>query len=110
MKNMMDIMGMMKKAQAVQSQMTVVQNKMENTEFTGEDANGAVQVTMTGKFKATKIKLEPSVVDPADIETLEDLLLVAMNDAKQKADDATEKAFESIKKGLNLPDNFKLPF
>ncbi len=110
MKNMMDMMNMMKKAQQVQSQMTIVQNKMENTEFTGSAANGAVQITITGKFKATKIKLDKSVVDPQDIETLEDLVLIAINDAKQKADDAMEKAFEAIKKNLGLPDEFKLPF
>ena len=110
MKNMMDMISMMKKAQQVQSQMTIIQNKMENTEFTGTAANDAVQVTMTGKFKATKVKLDKSVVDADDIETLEDLVLVAINDAKQKADDAMEKAFESVKKSLGLPDEFKLPF
>ena len=110
MKNMMDIMGMMKKAQAVQSQMAVIQNKMENTEFEGQAANGAVKVTLTGKFQATKVSLDKSVVDADDIETLEDLILVAINDAKTKANEAMDKAFEGVKKNLNLPENFKLPF
>ena len=87
---MMDMVSMVKKAQAVQTQMAAVQNKMENTEFTGLAADGAVQVTMTGK--------------------LEDLLLVAMKNAKTKIDDASDKAFDSIKKSLNLPENFELPF
>ena len=110
MKNMMDMVGMMKKAQAVQSQMAAVQNKMENTEFTGLSADGAVEVVMTGKFVPVKIKIDKKVVDPEDVETLEDLLLVAMKNAKDKVDDASDKAFESIKKSLNLPDNFQLPF
>ena len=102
MKNMMDMVSMVKKAQAVQTQMAAVQNKMENTEFTG--------VTMTGKFVPTSIKLDKSVVNPDDVETLEDLLLVAMKNAKTKIDDASDKAFDSIKKSLNLPENFELPF
>ena len=110
MKNMMDMVGMIKKAQAVQTQMAAVQNKMENTEFTGLAANGAVEVVITGKFVPVKIKLDKSVVNPNDIETLEDLIIVAMKNAKDRVDDASDKAFESSKKGLNLPDNFELPF
>ena len=66
MKNMMDMVGMIKKAQAVQTQMAAVQNKMENTEFTGLAANGAVEVVITGKFVPVKIKLDKSVVNPND--------------------------------------------
>ena len=83
---------------------------MENTEFTGLAANGAVEVVMTGKLVPISIKLDKSVVNPEDIETLEDLILVAMKNAKDRADDASNKAFESIKKSLNLPENFELPF
>jgi DNA-binding YbaB/EbfC family protein len=101
---------MVKKAQAVQTQMAAVQNKMENTEFTGTAANGAVEVIMTGKLVPVSVKLDKSVVNPDDIETLEDLIIVAMKNAKEKADDASDKAFESIKKSLNLPENFELPF
>ena len=110
MKNMMDMVNMVKKAQAVQAQMAAVQNKMENTEFTGQAANGAVEVVMTGKLVPVSIKLDKSVVNPDDIETLEDLIIVALKNAKDSADDASDKAFESIKKSLNLPDNFELPF
>ena len=107
---MMDMVNMVKKAQAVQTQMAAVQNKMENTEFTGTAANGAVEVTMTGKLVPVSVKLDKSVVNPDDIETLEDLIIVAMKNAKEKADDASDKAFEIIKKSLNLPENFELPF
>ena len=110
MKSMMDMVSMVKKAQAVQTQMAAVQNKLEKTEFTGLAADGAVQVVVTGKLAPVSVKLDKSVVNPEDVETLEDLIVVAMNNAKDKADDAAEKAFESIKKSLNLPDNFELPF
>lgn len=107
---MMEMMNLMKKAQAVQAQAAALQNKMENTQFTGEASKGAVKVTITGKFKPIKIELDKSVVDPADVETLEDLILVAMTDAKEKADKAMDTAMESMKSNLGLPENFKLPF
>jgi len=107
---MMEMMNLMKKAQAVQAQAAALQNKMENTQFTGEAYKGAVKVTITGKFKPVKIELDKSVVDPADVETLEDLILVAMTDAKEKADKAMDTAMESMKSNLGLPENFKLPF
>ena len=110
MKNMMDMVTMVKKAQAVQTQMAAVQNKLENTEFTGIAADGAVQAVVTGKLVPVSVKLDKSVVNPDDVETLEDLILVALKNAKERADDAADKAFESVKKNLNLPDNFELPF
>ncbi|MBO7332365.1 MAG: YbaB/EbfC family nucleoid-associated protein [Alphaproteobacteria bacterium] len=110
MKNMMDMMGMLKKAQAVQSQMATVQNKMGATDFVGESAGGAVKITVNGKLEAKKISLDASVVDKDDIETLEDLILVAINNAREAVEDANAKAFEGIKKNLDLPDNFELPF
>lgn len=110
MKNMMDMVTMVKKAQAVQTQMAAVQNKLENTEFTGIAADGAVQAVITGKLVPVSVKLDKSVVNPDDVETLEDLILVALKNAKERADDAADKAFESVKKNLNLPDNFELPF
>ena len=110
MKNMMEMMNIMKKAQAVQSQAAALQNKLENTNFTGEASKGAVKITVTGKFKPVKVELDKSVVDPADVETLEDLILVAMADAKEKADAAMDAGMESMKSNLGLPENFKLPF
>ena len=110
MKNMMDMVSMVKKAQAVQTQMAAVQNKLENTEFTGTAADGAVQVVLTGKLVPVSVKIDKTVANPDDVETLEDLVLVALKNAKDQADDAADKAFDSIKKNLNLPDNFELPF
>ena len=110
MKNMMEMMNLMKKAQAVQAQAAALQNKMENTNFTGEASKGAVKVTITGKFKPVKVELDKSVIDPSDVETLEDLILVALTDAKDKADKAMDTAMESMKSNLGLPEDFKLPF
>ena len=107
---MMEMMNLMKKAQAVQAQAAALQNKMENTNFTGEASKGAVKVTITGKFKPVKVELDKSVIDPSDVETLEDLILVALTDAKDKADKAMDTALESMKSNLGLPEDFKLPF
>ena len=107
---MMEMMNLMKKAQAVQAQAAALQNKMENTNFTGEASKGAVKVTITGKFKPVKVELDKSVIDPSDVETLEDLILVALTDAKDKADKAMDTAMESMKSNLGLPEDFKLPF
>jgi DNA-binding YbaB/EbfC family protein len=67
--------------------MAALQTKMEHLEFTGESAAGAVKITMTGKGVATSVKINPSVVDKDDVETLEDLLLVAINDSKGRSEE-----------------------
>ena len=107
---MKNIGELMKKAQQVQTQVNILQTKMARQEFTGNAASGAVSVTLTGRGEAMKVHIDPSVVNPQDVETLEDLILVALKNAKERADDAADKAFESVKKNLNLPDNFELPF
>ena len=71
---MKNIGELMAKAQKVQSQMTILQSKMEQQEFTGEAGNGAVTVVMTGKGRPVSVKLDKAVVDPADVETLGDLV------------------------------------
>ena len=77
---MKNIAQLMQKAQQVQTQMNIVQNKLEKQEFVGESGNGAVKITMTGKGYPVKVAIESSVVDKGDIETLEDLVLIALKD------------------------------
>ncbi|MBR5130503.1 MAG: YbaB/EbfC family nucleoid-associated protein [Alphaproteobacteria bacterium] len=105
---MKNIGELMKKAQQVQTQMAALQTKMEHLEFTGEAASGAVSVTMTGKGVATAVKINPSVMD--DVETLEDLLLVAINDSKGKSEDFLNSEMERMQASLGLPKDFKMPF
>lgn len=107
---MKNIGELMKKAQQVQSQVNILQSKMEKQEFTGTAANGAVAVTLTGKGLAVNVKIDPSVVDPADIETLEDLVQVAINAARNASEEAMAAEMEKIQHALGLPANFKLPF
>ena len=65
---------------------------------------------MTGKGFAKKIKIDPKVVDPSDIEMLEDLIVAAINDAKAKAEAEIAAETEKMMGGMKLPAGFKLPF
>jgi len=107
---MKNIGELMKKAQQVQTQVNILQTKMAHQEFTGSAASGAVSVTITGKGDATKVHIDASVVNPQDTETLEDLVLVAINDARTQADNYQLAEMEKIQAGLGLPPDFKMPF
>ncbi len=105
---MKNIGELMRKAQQVQTQMGALQTKMEHLEFTGESAGGAVSVTMTGKGVATAVKINPSVLD--DVETLEDLVMIAINESKNKSEDFLNSEMEKMQASLGLPKDFKMPF
>lgn len=107
---MKNIGDLMKKAQLVQAQMGALQSKMERMEFEGVSGNGAVKVMMTGKGFPVSVKIEPSVVDKNDVETLEDLVLIAINDSKNKAEEMLNSEMERMQSSLGLPPDFKMPF
>jgi DNA-binding YbaB/EbfC family protein len=106
----MNIQKMMKQAQEMQAKLGQMQAQMEATEFEGQAASGAVKITLTGKGKMTRIALDASIVNAAEKDMLEDLILLAHNDAKDKADAALANAMGSVTSGLNLPAGMKLPF
>ncbi|MGP1570285.1 MAG: YbaB/EbfC family nucleoid-associated protein [Eubacteriales bacterium] len=93
----------MMKIQAMQRQMEETQAELESMEETASAGGGAVTVTVTGAKKVKKIAIKPEAVDPEDIETLEDLVLVAVNEALRKADELSENEMSKITGGLNLP-------
>ena len=107
---MKNIGELMLKAQKVQSQMNILQTKMESQEFEGVAGNGAVKIIMTGHGSPMKVSLDKSVVTPDDIETLEDLVMVALADARNKIDGYMAQEMERIQKSLGLPPGFKMPF
>ena len=107
---MKNIGELISKAQKVQSQMSILQAKMEQQEFSGEAANGAVKVVMTGKGVPVSVKLDKTVVDPSDVETLEDLLMVALKDVRENIDGYMLSEMEKMQASLGLPPGFKLPF
>ncbi len=107
---MRNIGELMKKAQMIQAQMGELQKKMEGEHFEGSAGGGAVSVVFTGKGDPVSVSLNKSVVDPEDVETLEDLLLVAMRDARAKTQEKMDAEMARIQSSLGLPAGMKLPF
>ena len=95
--------NLMKQAQRMQRQMEENQKAMETKEFTAKAGGGAVSVTITGKREVTKVELSEEAVDPEDIETLQDLIIAATNEALRQVDEANEAAMGQMASGLNLP-------
>lgn len=99
----MNMQKMMKELQKMQSKMARVQSEMEEAVFEAEAGGGAVKVTINGKYEVQSVKLSKDVVDPDDVEALEDLLLVAFNAAKGKVEAASQEKMGGITKGLGIP-------
>ena len=105
---MPDFMKILAQAQEMQGRFKQVQDEFQQMTVTGSAGGGMVVADVTGTGQLKKIKLDPSVVNPADIEMLEDLVTVAVSDAQQKAQAAAQEQMGKVTGGLSLP--FKLPF
>lgn len=92
--------NLMKQAQRMQRQMEESQKELETKEFGAKAGGGAVEVTVTGKKEITKVKLSEEVVDPDDIEMLEDLVMAAANEALRMADEASAEVMSKMTGGL----------
>ncbi|MBQ8326797.1 MAG: YbaB/EbfC family nucleoid-associated protein [Lachnospiraceae bacterium] len=92
--------NLMKQAQRMQRQMEESQKELETKEFTAKAGGGAVEVTVTGKKEIVKVKLSEEVVDPDDIEMLEDLVMAATNEALRMAEEASAAAMSQMTGGL----------
>ena len=101
---------MMKQAQEMQAKMAEMQEQLSATEVTGSAGGGMVRVTMTGKNEARKLKIDAALINPAEAEVLEDLIVAAINDARVKAEAAAAEKMRDLTGGLQLPPGFKLPF
>ena len=92
--------NLMKQAQRMQRQMEQSQKDMEEAEFTAKAGGGAVEVTVSGKKEIRKLTLSPDVVDPDDIEMLQDLIVAAVNEAMRQADEASAALMGKMTGGL----------
>nr|WP_330377481.1 YbaB/EbfC family nucleoid-associated protein [Cellulosilyticum ruminicola] len=97
---MPNMQQLMKQAQKMQKQMEEAQAALETKELTATAGGGMVEVVITGKKEIKSIKIKPEVVDPDDVETLEDLVLVAVNEAVRQADELTQKEMGRLTGGL----------
>ena len=92
--------NLMKQAQKMQRQMEEQQKEMETKEFTATAGGGAVEVTVSGKREVLKVKLDQEVVDPDDVEMLEDLIVAATNEALRKVEEASASAMSRLTGGM----------
>lgn len=99
--------NMMKQVQQMQAKMEKIQADLEKLEVEGTAGGGMVTVIANGKQDILSIKIDPEVVDKDDVEMLQDLILAAVNQAKQKAQDIQQQQMAELTGGLNLPG---LPF
>jgi nucleoid-associated protein EbfC len=106
----MDIMGMMKKAQAVQAKLQEAQEELGRLEVEGQAGGGMVSVTLNAKGELKGVRIDVSLLTPADKEMLEDLIIAAFADGKAKADRAAAEKMQALTEGLPLPPGMKLPF
>jgi DNA-binding YbaB/EbfC family protein len=106
----MNIAQMMRQVQDMQTKMADMQNRLGDVDVTGSAGGGLVTVTMNGKAEMRKITIAPKLVDPAEVEMLEDTIVAACRDAKQKAEAMIAGETEKMMGGIKLPPGVKLPF
>ena len=98
--------NVVKQAQLMQEKMETVQQEVERQEVEATAGGGAVTVKMSGKKEVISVKIKPEAVDPEDVETLEDLITVAVNDAIKQAEALMESAMGEITGNINIPGLF----
>lgn len=92
--------NLMKQAQRMQRQMEESQKELETKEYTAAAGGGAVEITVSGKKEITKVKLSQEVVDPDDVEMLEDLIMAAANQALRQMEEETTAAMAKLTGGM----------
>ncbi len=98
--------AMIRQAQKMQDEISVLQEDIEGREFTATTGGGAVTVTLTGKKTVKALEIKPEVVDPEDIEMLQDLIISAINEAANQVEETTETEMSKITGGVSLPGLF----
>lgn len=99
----MNIAKMMQQAKQMQAKMEEMQEKLADVEVTGESGAGLVKATVNGKGIVKALKISPEVAGGDDIEMMEDLIIAAINDAKQKADDKVQDETARMMEEMGLP-------
>ena len=98
-----NMQAMLKQAQKMQEQIEAKKAELEEKEYVVSSGGGMVEVTMTGKHEVKAIGINPEVVDPEDVEMLEDMLVAALNEANRQIDEEAEREMDAATGGLNIP-------
>jgi nucleoid-associated protein EbfC len=107
---MRDLMGMMKNLQDVQAKMEEFKQSVGSIVAEGRSGGGLVTVSVSGKGELRGVKIDPSLFKEDSVEVLEDLLIAAHKDAKDKAEAEVQRKMADMTAGLPLPPGMKLPF
>lgn len=103
---MKNMQNMMKQVQKMQKQMQEAQEQLKEKVVTGTAGGGMVSVTANGHKEIIDVQIKPEVVDPEDVEMLQDLVLAALNDALKQVDELVSKDMGKFTGGLNIPGLF----
>ncbi|GEK35657.1 YbaB/EbfC family nucleoid-associated protein [Kurthia sibirica] len=103
MRGMGNMNNMMKQMQKMQKKMVEAQSELETEVFEGTASNGLVKVIITGKKEIKEVVINPEIVDPDDVELLQDMIIIATNDAIKKMDEKTNSTMGQFTQGLNIP-------
>jgi DNA-binding YbaB/EbfC family protein len=106
----MDFLGMMKKAEELQKNMQAMQEQLGQATVEGSSGGGLVTVALSGKGEMKGLKIDPSLFREDDVTVLEDLIVTAHNEAKQKSEQMMQQKMAEATAGLPLPPGMKLPF
>ena len=94
---------LMKQAQKMQAEMMKQQEELANTVFSASSGGGMVTVNMNGQYEIVSLKIDPQVVDPEDVEMLEDLVTAAIQEVLTKVSEATNNAMSQLTSGIKIP-------
>ena len=106
----MDMQKLVQQAQEMQKKVQQAQKQLEDKEISGSSGGGLINVTMTGKNDVKKITIDPSLINPDEKDVLEDLIIAALYDAKQKVEELSQKVMGEATEGMPLPSGTKFPF
>lgn len=106
MRGMGNMQGMMKQMQKMQKKMAEAQEKLGEERLEATAGGGMVKVIVSGDKEVVDVEINPEIVDPEDVEILQDLIIIATNEAMKKAEELTNSTMGQFTKGLNLPGMF----
>ncbi|HVT37819.1 MAG TPA: YbaB/EbfC family nucleoid-associated protein [Gemmatimonadaceae bacterium] len=106
---MPDFLKIIQQAQQMQDRLKQLQDELARLTIVGAAGGGMVTIEADGNGRVRRVSIDPTVVNPADVELLEDLLLAAMGDAQKKAAEAAQVEMKKVTGGMDLPFPFQLP-